>query len=159
MKIQRMMFACCLLALSAAISFAQDQTPVCHTPSQTKEATAPARLFEGAGKVHMPITTRSPEAQAFFDQGLALLHSFWGYEADRSFERAAQLDPECAMAQWGIAMAAVNEARRDSAIKRAKELAPKATDRERLYIAAVEARYQGETSTVQNNGFLGATDS
>jgi tetratricopeptide (TPR) repeat protein len=106
----------------------------------------------------MPITTKSEEAQKFFDQGLALLHSFWFYEADRSFERAAQLDPECAMAQWGIAMCAVNEKRRDEAVKRAKELAAKMSERERLYIAAVEARYQGERTTIQNNGFLGASE-
>jgi tetratricopeptide (TPR) repeat protein len=96
--------------------------------------------------------------ERFFDQGLALLHSFWSYEADRSFERAAQLDPECAMAQWGIAMASVNEKRRDEAVKRAKELAAKASERERLYIEAVEARYQGERTTIQNNGFLGASE-
>jgi tetratricopeptide (TPR) repeat protein len=157
MKIKRMMFACSLLVLSAAASFAQDQTAVCHTPAQTKEATTPARLFEGAGKVHMPITTKSAEAQAFFDQGLALLHSFWYYEADRSFEQAARLDPECAMAQWGIAMTNVNDARRDAAIKRAKELSAKVSERERLYIAAVEARYQGERETVQNNASLGSS--
>jgi len=147
----------CLVALAPAV-FAQDQTAVCHTASATKAASAPARLFDGAGRVHLPVTTRSAEAQQFFDQGLALLHSFWSYEADRSFEKAARLDPECAMAQWGIAMAAVNDARRDAAIKRAKELAPRATERERLYIAAVEARYQGTRETVQNNGFLGASD-
>jgi tetratricopeptide (TPR) repeat protein len=106
----------------------------------------------------MPITTKSTEAQAFFNQGLALMHSFWFYEADRSFERAAQLDPDCAMANWGIAMSDVNEERRNAALKRAKELAPKVTEREQLYIAAVEARYAGERSNVQNNGFLGASD-
>ncbi|MEP7270546.1 MAG: tetratricopeptide repeat protein [Acidobacteriota bacterium] len=148
---------CCLLLTRAAL--AQGQAPVCHTQEATKSATRPAVLFEGAGKVHLEITTRSAEAQAFFDQGLALLHSFWGYEADRSFTRAAQLDPECAMAQWGIAMADVNEIKRNEAIKRAKELAANATDRERLYIVAVEARYDGERSSVQNNGFLGASDS
>src|SRR5262249_45306692 len=136
----------------------EEATAVCHTPTATKAATTPARLIEGYGQVHMPITTKSEEAQRFFDQGLALLHSFWSYEADRSFERAAQLDPECAMAQWGIAMAAVNEKRRDEAIKRAKKLAAKAGEHERLYIAAVEARYQGERATVQNNGFLGASE-
>ena len=155
MRITAVAWSCLLLSTTA---FAQGQTVICHTPSATKEATRPAHLFEGAGKAHLPITTRSAEAQAFFDQGLALLHSFWGYEADRSFERAAQLDPECAMAQWGIAMAAVNDARRDAAIKRAKELAPKVTEHERLYIQAVEARYQGERTTVQNNGFLGASE-
>jgi tetratricopeptide (TPR) repeat protein len=147
-----------LCLLLAASVLAQDQTQVCHTPSATKEATKPAVLFAGAGKAHLSVTTKSAEAQAFFDQGLALLHSFWGYEADRSFARAAELDPECAMAQWGIAMADVNEVRRTNAIKRAKELAPKVSEHERLYIAAIEAKYQGEKTTVQNNGFLGATE-
>lgn len=146
----------CMLARVGAL--AQDQTAVCHTPSATQAATRPAVLFDGAGKAHLSITTGSPEAQAFFDQGLALLHSFWGYEADRSFARAAELDPNCAMAQWGIAMADVNEARRSMAVKRAKELASGASEHERLYIAAVEARYQGEKTTVQNNGFLGASE-
>jgi tetratricopeptide (TPR) repeat protein len=114
--------------------------------------------MEGYGRLHMPVTTKSEEAQKFFDQGLALLHSFWFYEADRSFDRVAQLDPDCAMAHWGIAMAAVNDKRRDEAVKRAKDLAAKASDREKLYIDAVEARYQGEKATVQNNGFLGASE-
>lgn len=148
----------CLGALLCGPVFGQAQKEVCHLPSATKASTRPAQLMEGYGKVHMPITTRSEEAQKFFDQGVALLHSFWFYEADRSFERAAQLDPECAMAQWGIAMADINEARRDAALKRAKELAANATDREKLYLEAVEARYKGEKATVQNNGFLGATE-
>lgn len=138
---------------------AKDNTVVCHTPVPAQAATAPARLRDGYGDVHFSITTRSTEAQKFFDQGVALMHSFWFYEADRSFERVAQLDPDCAMAQWGIAMSAVNDARRDAALKRAKELAPKASARERLYIDAVEARYSGERTTVQNNGFLGASES
>ncbi|MFN0124659.1 MAG: tetratricopeptide repeat protein [Blastocatellia bacterium] len=133
-----------------------DNTAVCHIVTATKASTRPATLMEGYGDVQMPVTTKSPEAQRFFNQGLALLHSFWFYEADRSFERAAQLDPDCAMAHWGIAMAAVNDTRRDAAIKRGNELAPKASARERLYIAAVEARYKGEKSNVQNNGFLGS---
>ncbi len=155
----------CLVCLSIT-AFAQtqpapkpaDNTQVCHLPNATKASTKPAILMEGYGKVHMSVTTKSAEAQAFFDQGLALMHSFWFYEADRSFERAAQLDPECAMAQWGIAMSDINEERRNSAIKRAKELAPKVSEREQLYISAVEARYAGEKTTVQNNGFLGASD-
>ena len=155
----------CIVCLSLT-TFAQtqptpktiDNTQVCHLPNATKASMKPAVLMEGYGKVHMSVTTKSAEAQAFFDQGLALMHSFWFYEADRSFERAAQLDPECAMAQWGIAMSDINEERRNSAIKRGKELAPKVSEREQLYLAAVEARYAGEKSTVQNNGFLGASD-
>ena len=164
MKLRTAILACCGAAVVVAQVLAQtketrqDNTAVCHTPTATKAATTPARLVDGYGKIQMPITTKSEEAQRFFDQGLALLHSFWAYEADRSFERAAQLDPECAMAQWGIAMAAVNEKRRDEAVKRAKELAAKASERERLYIEAVEARYQGERTTIQNNGFLGASE-
>jgi tetratricopeptide (TPR) repeat protein len=164
MKLRTAILACCGAALIASQVLAQtketrqDNTAVCHTPTATKAATTPARLADGYGNVHMPISTKSEEAQRFFNQGLALLHSFWAYEADRSFERAAQLDPECAMAHWGIAMAAVNEKRRDEAVKRAKELAAKASERERLYIDAVEARYQGERMTIQNNGFLGATE-
>lgn len=164
MQLRAAILVCCAATLGAAPAFSQtkekpqDNNAVCHTPTATKAATTPARLVDGYGKVHMPISTKSEEAQRFFDQGLALLHSFWSYEADRSFERAAQLDPECAMAQWGIAMAAVNEKRRDEAIKRAKELAAKSSERERLYVDAVEARYQGERTTIQNNGFLGASE-
>ncbi len=159
MKLRILFPTCCLLFATA---FAQtpptDNTQICHLPNATKAATKPAVLMEGYGKVHMPITTKSAEAQAFFNQGLALMHSFWFYEADRSFERAAQLDPDCAMANWGIAMSDVNEERRKAALKRAQELAPKVTEREQLYIAAVEARYAGERSNVQNNGFLGSSE-
>jgi tetratricopeptide (TPR) repeat protein len=164
MKLRDALFACCFAAMVVAQVLAQtketrqDGAAICHTPTETKAASAPATLMDGYGKVHMPITTKSEEAGRFFDQGLALLHSFWSYEADRSFERAAQLDPECAMAQWGIAMAAVNQGRRDEAIKRAKGLAAKASERERLYIEAVESRYQGERAAVQNNAFLGASE-
>lgn len=164
MKIRLLVALCCSLLLVANAQSQTSQPPkdntvVCHTPTTTKASDKPATLKDGYGKVQMVVTTKSPEAQAFFNQGLALLHSFWFYESDRSFERAAQLDPECAMAQWGIAMAAVNETRRDAAIKRAKELAGKVSERERLYIEAVEARYKGERTTIQNNGFLGASSS
>jgi tetratricopeptide (TPR) repeat protein len=147
-----------LIAVCAAAQTQPNNTAICHTPIPMKSSTAPARLMEGYGRVNMPVTTKSEEAQKFFNQGLALLHSFWFYEADRSFERAAQLDPDCAMAQWGIAMAGVNDKRRDEAIKRAKELSGKVSERERLYITAVEARYKGDRSNVQNNGFLGSSE-
>src|SRR5689334_10474082 len=161
MKSRLILFICsCLLtgSLNSLAQSQQDNTAVCHAPSQTAASTKPAKLMDGYGNVQMAITTNSAEAQKFFDQGLALLHSFWYYEADRSFERAAQLDADCAMAQWGIAMAAVNDTRRDEAVKRAKDLASKVSERERLYINAVAARYQGDKSTVQNNAFLGSSE-
>ncbi len=158
MKTAHLIRAALTVIALAMPALAQDNTQVCHTPIVTKASTAKAVMNEGYGKVNFKVTTGSAEAQAFFNQGLALLHSFWAYEADKSFERAAQLDPECAMAQWGIAMAAVNDVRRDQAIKRAKELLAKASDHEKLYISAVEARYLGEKTNVQNNGFLGASE-
>src|SRR5262245_244990 len=62
-----------------------------------------ARRMHGIGNVHFPITTNSEEAQAFFDQGVNLLYSFWYYEAERAFRQVAMLDPDCAMAYWGLA--------------------------------------------------------
>src|SRR5262245_29749258 len=161
MRLRAAILVCCVSVSHIAAQTnekPQDNNAVCHIPTATTAATLPARLMEGYGRARMLVTTKSEEAQKFFDQGLTLLHSFWFYEADRSFERAAQLDPECAMAQWGIAMAAVNEKRRDEAVKRGKELAAKASERERLYVDAVAARYQGERATIQNNGFLGASE-
>ena len=105
-------------------------------------------------------------AQKFFDQGIAQLHSFWAMEAERSFLQAAELDPEAPMPQWGVAMVAAGDyrprfqldnadkvfgkgnpynaqARAISAIKKAQELAAvpgKATDTEKMYIAALAAR-------------------
>src|ERR1700746_2340430 len=58
-------------------------------------------LFEGLGSYTRTITTSSPEAQRYFNQGLAFLHGFNHGAAIRSFQRAAELDPECAMALLG----------------------------------------------------------
>lgn len=63
-------------------------------------------LFEGLGVYTRTITTKSPEAQRYFNQGLAFLHAFNHGAAIRSFQEAARLDPACAMAHWAIALAA-----------------------------------------------------
>lgn len=63
-----------------------------------------AQHFGGLGAHARTITTTVPEAQTFFDEGLAWMYSFNHDEAVRSFARAAELDPECAMAWWGIAL-------------------------------------------------------
>ncbi|MGN6520125.1 MAG: hypothetical protein ACTHK2_11950 [Dokdonella sp.] len=60
-----------------------------------------ARLFDDLGTHNHPITTRVPEAQAWFDQGLRLIYAFNHDEAARSFARAIELDPRCAMCWWG----------------------------------------------------------
>src|ERR1700686_3549363 len=61
----------------------------------------PAVLMTGLGDVHHSVSTRNPEAQRFFDQGLALIFAFNHYEAAKSVRRAAELDPHLAMAYWG----------------------------------------------------------
>jgi tetratricopeptide (TPR) repeat protein len=62
-------------------------------------------FFDGLGTYKRKITTNSPEAQRYFNQGLAFYHGFNHGEAIRSFQEAARLDPKCAMAHWGIALA------------------------------------------------------
>ncbi len=163
-----MKLALTLLALSwPALPVLAQSKPAdnCAPPPSALAPTLPARFLEGMGTVHQPITTTSPEAQRFFDQGLAQMHSFWAREAERSFLQAAALDPLAPMPQWGVAMVAAGDwrprfqidfltqvqgrqippsmQRARAAAQKAVELsqAPgKATDLEKLYIAAVAAR-------------------
>ena len=82
-----------------------------------------AYLMKGMGRVRFPVTTSAQEAQLFFTQGVAQLHGFWHFEAERSFRQAAMLDPDCAMAYWGMAVANRNNAERAKGfIKEAKKL-------------------------------------
>lgn len=71
-----------------------------------------AHLMAGTGDVNFPVTTAKPLAQRFFNQGIGQLHGFWYFEAERSFRQVAKLDPNCAMAYWGMAMANLNNEKR-----------------------------------------------
>jgi tetratricopeptide (TPR) repeat protein len=62
-------------------------------------------LFEGLGSYSRKVTTDSANARRYFNQGLAFVHGFNHGAAIRSFQEAARLDPSCAMAHWGIALA------------------------------------------------------
>jgi len=62
-------------------------------------------LYDGLGSYSRKVTTDSAEAQRYFDQGLGFLHGFNHRAAIRAFQQAAELDPECAMAHWGVALA------------------------------------------------------
>jgi tetratricopeptide (TPR) repeat protein len=62
-------------------------------------------LYDGLGSYSRKITTKSAEAQRYFDQGLGFLHGFNHRAAIRAFQQAAELDPKCAMAHWGVALA------------------------------------------------------
>src|ERR1700680_2985948 len=101
-----------LLLLATAISFSQSKQPdLCVPPPSGTAPALPAKLLTGQGSVHFPITTSSPKAQQFFDQGVAQMHSFWSTEAERSFLQAAELDPDAPMPYWGIAMVAAGDYR------------------------------------------------
>src|SRR6187399_2379610 len=103
-----------------------------------------AVLMAGTGDVHLPITTSNELAQKFFDQGVGQLHGFWYFEAERSFRQVASLDPECAMAYWGMAMANVNNEKRAAEfMKLAVAKKAKASRREQLWIDGYAAYYGG----------------
>jgi tetratricopeptide (TPR) repeat protein len=114
-------------------------------------AQSPVRLYTDLGPYHKAIGTKVPAAQQYFDQGLRLLYGFNQAEAIRSFTRAAELDPKCAICWWGIAYAYgphVN-AGMDSAsgvsayqaAQKALSLSGKAPGWQRAYIEAVAKRY------------------
>ena len=89
-----------------------------------------AYLMKGMGRVRFSITTSVQEAQLFFTQGVAQLHGFWFFEAERSFRQAAMLDPDCAMAYWGMTVANRNNAERAQGfIEEAKKRKDKASKR------------------------------
>lgn len=104
--------------------------------------------MEGIGKSHFPISTQVPEVQQWFDQGNTLLHSFWFEEAERSFRWCIKLDPECAMAYWGLARCGMNwfssqGPATNPELKRYRDFLKEAvrrkatvSERERLYIEA-----------------------
>ncbi len=95
-----MILRLCIFALPFTLAFAQSHA------SHTAGAEKPVTLYKGMGVWRHPIQTSSPEAQKYFDQGLALLYGFNRYESLRSFRKASELDPQAAMAYWGMAMAA-----------------------------------------------------
>ncbi|MCA9182017.1 MAG: alkyl hydroperoxide reductase, partial [Planctomycetales bacterium] len=98
-----------------------------------------AYLMPGLGRVDFPVSTTNELAQRFINQGVAQLHGFWYYEAERSFRQAAVLDPECAMCYWGMAQANVeNRSRARDFIAQAVKRSETTTPREKRYIAAYE---------------------
>ncbi len=110
--------------------------------SQNYPDLPPPPLMKGIGNASMKITTNSAEAQAYFDQGLRLLHDFWDFESYRAFKEAARLDPSAAMAYWGEFEALKMRGRvKDdtrAALDKAKSLMDGASDHERYYIRAAE---------------------
>jgi tetratricopeptide (TPR) repeat protein len=125
---------------------AQDHSA--HT--QSKSAT----LMQGYGDLHHPVSTDNPQAQQFFDQGLRQIYAFNHDEAARSFQRAADLDPQLAMAYWGVAEAVgpnYNDSASDdrfsaahTAIQKAADLSSTASPAEQAYIKAMARRFPAD---------------
>src|SRR5256886_2085492 len=114
----------------------------------------PVTLVTGLGDLHHPVSTKSPQAQQFFDQGLRFIYAFNHDEAARSFQHAAELDPKMAMAYWGVAEAVgpnYNDPadpdrykRAHDAAQKASELAADASPSEQAYIAAMAKRFPAD---------------
>ena len=148
------------------IGFAAAALLACATPSSGTELTvAPAPpkslsdtvpLYTNLGSHHKRISTRVPATQQYFDQGLRLVYGFNHAEAIRSFARAAELDPTCAMCYWGIALAygphvnapmdSASGVAAYAAAQKALALKSHATAPERAYIEAVAQRYEADPS-------------
>ena len=116
-----------------------------HEDEQLRPA-APDRL----GEVNFPISCSGP-AQEQFNRAVAMLHSFFYVEAGKSFAKVTELDPACAMGQWGVAMNSwyplwyppTKEALAQGrvAVEKARSLQAK-TQREQMYIEAIGAFYR-----------------
>ncbi|MGH9749666.1 MAG: hypothetical protein ACRD6R_07070, partial [Candidatus Polarisedimenticolia bacterium] len=142
-------FAAAILAASFAPLIAAGSA-CARPPAEAPAARVP--LFEGTGPHVRPVTTASPEAQRYFDQGVNFLFAFNHDEAIRSFRRAAEIDPACAMAWWGIAIAngphinypTMDEAHAKDAwkaLERARRHQAAAPPADRALIAALGRRY------------------
>jgi hypothetical protein len=129
-----------LSTAAAAVLFAGGWALACDKCSKIS-SDAPAVLFEDVTALHRPITTKSAEAQQYFDHD----------EAIRSFKKAAELDPDCAMAWWGVALALgpnynidvtpETELAAFQAIQKAIKLKGKVSQPERDYIDTLATRF------------------
>jgi tetratricopeptide (TPR) repeat protein len=122
--------------------------------AQSKSPSDTVPLYTNLGSHHKRISTRVPASQRYFDQGLRLVYGFNHAEAIRAFQRAAELDPTCAMCYWGIALAygphvnapmdSASGVAAYAAVQRARSLTSHATPQEKAYIEAVAQRYAAD---------------
>ncbi|MGH8105738.1 MAG: hypothetical protein ACREO2_05445, partial [Arenimonas sp.] len=120
-------------------------------PAPAPDVLIGATLLDGLGNYRFPVTSTKPEVQRWFDQGLMLTYGFNHDAAERSFLRATELDPECAMCWWGASlvlgphvnsgMDPANNAAAWERLQKAVSFASKTTPREQAFIHALEARY------------------
>ena len=129
----------------------------------------PVKLSSGIGVLHQKVTTSSAEAQAYYNQGIAYLHSYGWIEAARAFHEALRRDENLAMAHLGLARAYFNADAFEDAVKhlnRASELAAqgKCTPKEAKWIAIIKLQMQaifapaGDQQTHLHNDYKHAID-
>jgi len=138
----------CITACAGLSLAASAQSTACHSGMQMKALPAPESLpvpirMTGIGNSHLTITA-TPEAQAWFNQGLNLLHDFWDYESERAFEQGVRVDPNCAMCYWGLYQAlmfrnGIPNAYTKQALANAVRLRPRVSKHEQLYVDAASA--------------------
>jgi tetratricopeptide (TPR) repeat protein len=138
-------FLLVLLAAPSTLCIAQTPDHSSHAsggPVPREILDRPVPLRAGIGSVHESVSTASPEAQSFYDQGLSYLHSFVWIEAIRSFHQSLRADPNLAMAYLGLADAYIGlqdvpTAR--SAVERARTFEKKLNQRERSWLVIRDA--------------------
>ena len=140
-----------MLRLSASI-VAVTLLTACSTQSPPEPPRAP--VYDNVGSVSHPVTTSSPDAQRYFEQGLAFAYGFNHAEAIRAVRQAAALDPSCAMCYWGIAFALgpninapiTEDAAREAfdAIEQARSRMNTVSAKEQAYISALAKRYTAD---------------
>ena len=112
----------------------------------------PMPLFTAAlGPFTRPISSKNPEAQAYFTQGFQMMYAFAKMDATRSFREAWKRDPTCAICYWGEAwswgsylngpMTAEEAPHAWTALQKAISLKAHATEKERAFIDAMAVRY------------------
>jgi len=153
-----------LLALALVLFGTMRVDPVASgekaTQNDVRSTAVPGQLaprLQNLGDYKFPVSTSSPRAQLFINQGMMLAYGFNHAEAARSFREAARLDPKCAMAYWGMAlvvgpninmpMPPAAEAKAYELIQKAVSLKSNASERERAYIDALAKRYSAEEKT------------
>jgi tetratricopeptide (TPR) repeat protein len=141
-----------LLACAGLLAVGCSAEPVSHRHETAGTTAATPPLFDNLGRYHRGVTTTSPPAQAYFDQGLRLAYGFNHYEAQAAFREALRLDPACGMCAWGIALTygsnynSPTDVERErgalAAVTQAQALSAAAgTERERAIIGALAARH------------------
>ena len=149
MRIHRRLALPALLLVLSACSASRTDTAHDHPAADGRPV-----LYDSLGGYAYRITTASPDAQRWFNQGLRLVYAFNHGEAQRSFREAVRLDPSCAMCFWGIALTeggnynhptdAEREKRALAAVQAAGALAAGARPSERALIQAVAKRHSAD---------------